>query len=114
MYAEPDPDGMEGTDTLVRISCSFRAVSRSPVEKSAVSMLRSPLGPVTLNVAPSAAKTVGISDAGSPWDTFPPMVPRFRTAGSPTNPAASASSGACFFTKSDDAISVNVVIPPYG
>ena len=98
--------------TLVRTSSSPRAFSSSPVGKSATSMERSPPGPVTFSVAPRAVSTVGESDCGSPWDTLPPMVARLRTVGSPTCAAASASSGACCFTMSDDAISAKVVSAP--
>ena len=97
---------------LVSTSFSASAFSSRPVAKSPAAMLRSPPGPVTLNVAPSAVSTVGWSDAGSAWETLPPMVPRLRTAGSPTSAAASASAGACCRTRSDDAISACVVSAP--
>src|SRR5207248_8473619 len=44
--------------------------------------------------ASRATSTAGRSDAGSAWATLPPIVPRLRTAGSPTCAAASARAGA--------------------
>ena len=62
--------------------------------------------------APSATSTVGRSDAGSACAMLPPMVPRFRTAGSPTRAAASASAGADRRRSADAASSACVVSAP--
>ena len=50
--------------------------------------------PRATKVAPRARQAAGRSDAGSPWASDPPMVPRWRTWGSPTWPAPRARSGA--------------------
>ena len=47
-------------------------------------------GPATVIVPPSASTAAGRSDAGSPWASEPPSVPRWRTCGSPTGSAAGA------------------------
>ena len=72
--------------------------------------VRRPL--VTTKRAPSAVSTVGRSDAGSACATLPPIVPRLRTAGSPTCPAASASAGHCSRSTADAASSACVVNAP--
>ena len=47
------------------------------------------------NSAPSASITAGRSEAGSPWASEPPIVPRCRTCGSPTFPAVVETIGQC-------------------
>ena len=54
-----------------------------------------PFGPWATYVAPSASVVAGRSEAGSAWAIEPPIVPRWRTCGSPTWLAAWASSGTC-------------------
>ena len=73
-----------GTRISVSSSSGASAVSRKPWKKSVAGMVRSPLGPRTTMVAPRASATAGRSDAGSPWAIEPPIVPRWRTWGSPT------------------------------
>ena len=59
-------------------------ISRKPVKKSSAAISRSPSGPWATSVAPSASTAAGRSEAGSPWASEPPIVPRWRTWGSPT------------------------------
>jgi hypothetical protein len=66
--------------------------------------VRRPFGPSQTNSAPSAIIEAGQSAAGSAWASEPPMVPRFRTWGSPTTPATSDSTGILSFTTRDDSI----------
>ena len=60
------------------------AVSRKPRKKSAAAISRRPFGPCATSVPPRARTAAGRSDAGSPWASVPPRVPRCRTWGSPT------------------------------
>ena len=84
---QPAPAAL-GTRISVSSSVGDSAVSRKPVKKSSTGMVRSPSGPCATIVARMASSTAGRSDAGSPWAIEPPMVPRWRTCGSPTWPAA--------------------------
>src|SRR6266516_2526018 len=59
-------------------------------------MLRS-LEPRATKVAPSAIMIAGWSFPGSPFATFPPMVPRLRTSGSAIRGTASARIGSFLF-----------------
>src|SRR5581483_6210461 len=84
-----------GTRTSVSNSLGPRAVSRKPVNRSTAAISRSPPpGPRATTQPPSASTTDGRSDAGSPWASVPPSVPRCRTCGSPTCDAAWARIGA--------------------
>src|SRR3954467_2145763 len=69
-------------------------VSRKPVANSSADTVRSPCRPRTTYDAPSAINAVGRSAEGWAGATEPPMVPRWRTWGSPTRPAACARIGA--------------------
>ena len=79
------------------ISSSPRAVSKKPWKNSEELISRVPFGPCATITASSVRQIVGRSDAGSPWASEPPMVPQWRTWGSPTRPAAYAISGQCCF-----------------
>ena len=94
MYDHPAPFSF-GTRISVRTSCGPRAVSKTPVKKSEAGIRRSPPGPVATNSAPSVSSTPGMSEAGSPCATEPPIVPRWRTCGSPTIAAAWGRSPHC-------------------
>ena len=83
-----------GKRISVRSSSSPTAVSRKPVKKSSAVIVRVPEGPVTTIVARASA-TAGRSEAGSPWASEPPIVPRLRTCGSPTRWAACPNRGRC-------------------
>ena len=58
-------------------------------------MTRSPPLPWATSSAPSASITAGMSEAGSPWASVPPSVPRWRTCGSPIWPAVNETIGQC-------------------
>ena len=75
--------GVFGTRISVSSSSAARADSRNPVKKSLAAITRSPLPPSATNEASRASSVAGRSDAGSAWATEPPMVPRWRTCGSP-------------------------------
>ena len=45
----------------------------------AAAISRSPFGPRAITEPSSASSTAGMSDAGSPWASEPPIVPRLRT-----------------------------------
>src|SRR5947207_2549564 len=91
-YENPAP-GDFGTRISVSNSSGSSAVSRKPRKNAAAATVRSPPGPWTKNVASSARSRAGRSDAGSPWETDPPIVPRCRTWLSPTS-AATVRNGA--------------------
>ncbi len=65
------------------------------MKKSAGVIDRVPDGPAATSVASSAEMTAGRSPAGSACASAPPIVPRWRTAGSAIIPAACASSPQC-------------------
>ena len=90
-----------GTRTSVSSSSGASADSRKPVKKSPAAMTRSPPGPLATMDPPSASTVAGRSEAGSLWAIEPPMVPRWRTCGSPTCEAAWARSGTCAFSRSE-------------
>ena len=70
-------------------SVAERRSSGSRSNSSAAAISRSPLGPWHATTEPSSASsTAGRSDAGSPWASEPPIVPRWRTCGSAIVPAA--------------------------
>ena len=71
-----------------------------------------PDGPRATRVASSARTTAGRSAAGSPCASEPPIVPRCRTCGSPTWPAACASSGTLRASRSECARSWWLVSAP--
>ena len=56
------------------------------MKKSSAAISRSPPGPRTTSVPRSASSAAGRSEAGSPWAIEPPIVPRWRTWGSPIWP----------------------------
>ena len=104
--AQPAPLVLR-TRTSVITSSGASAVSRNPSKNSEAGIVRSPPGPRATIVPPSASTTAGRSDAGSPWASEPPSVPRCRTCGSPTSPAAAASSGTC---SAQDVARLDVVV----
>ena len=62
---------------------------------SAAATSRVPPAPATVSEPSQARNTVGRSEAGSPWTSEPPMVPRLRTCWSamsavawPTGPSS--------------------------
>ena len=59
-----------------------------PTKKSAAGIVRSPSGPCATRSASSVSRIVLRSEAGSPWAIEPPIVPLWRTCGSPTYSAA--------------------------
>src|SRR5699024_175878 len=82
------------------------------MKKSAAGTLRSPPGPAMRSSASIASRQVPISPAGSACAVDPPMVPRWRTCGSATVAAASASRGACSRIRGSRAAAAWVVIAP--
>ncbi len=58
-----------------------------PVKNAAAGIVRSPPGPRATSSASSVSRIVPRSEAGSPWATEPPIVPRWRTCGSPISAA---------------------------
>lgn len=78
----------------VMTSLGSSAVVQNPRKNSATGIWRMPDGPLTMIVAFAASRAPDKSDAESPWATEPPMVPRLRTCGSPTNAAAAEINGA--------------------
>ena len=82
------------------------------MKKSSAVTVRVPPGPVSSTEPPSATSAIGRSAAGSAWASEPPMVPRWRICGSPTRPAAWASSGARSRTSSEAARSACRVVAP--
>jgi hypothetical protein len=65
------------------------------LKKSPAATVRdAPSGPRTTKLAPSATITVPMSPAGSACAMDPPIVPTWRTCGSPTCCAVSATIGA--------------------
>ncbi len=95
---QPRPAGLR-----IRISVSSSpgssAVSNSPRKNSGPAISLVPDGPLATSVASSA--TAGRSEAGSPCASEPPIVPRCRTCGSPTRPAAWASNGSSAASNSE-------------
>ena len=89
----------------IRISVSISSGAsddvRNPSKKSPAAISRVPFGPWATYVAPSASVVAGRSDAGSAWAIDPPIVPRWRTCGSPTWCAAWASNGTCCLSRSE-------------
>ena len=63
--------------------------------------LRSPSGPTTINVVPSAISTGGRSMCGSPWASAPPTVATLRTRTFDNVRKVWMMSGACFFTSAE-------------
>src|SRR6266566_637862 len=82
-----------GTRISVRTSSGASAVSKSDVKKSVAATVRVPFGPCATKSASSARSTAGRSPAGSPCATDPPIVPIWRTCGSPICAAACATIG---------------------
>ena len=64
------------------------------------------------NSAPSAMTVAGMSAAGSPCASEPPIVPLLRTAGSPIIAAVSDTTGHFDLSTFDDSTSQCVVIAP--
>ena len=91
--------GAFGKRISVSISSGRSAVSRNPVKNPAAGMVRSPAGPRATKLPPRARTTAGMSDAGSPWAIDPPMVPRWRTWGSPMSPATWATIGSSAWSR---------------
>src|SRR3954452_2212173 len=93
-FRKLQPSVARGTRISVSTSVGASAVSNSPVKNDPASIVRRiPPAPATTNVASSARSTAGMSPAGSPWATEPPIVPTWRTAGSPICAAANAMMG---------------------
>src|ERR1700722_4729431 len=71
-------DGRAGFGTWISVSSSPGpiAVSKIPVKKSAAGTDRVPDAPLITNVASSASRAAGRSEAESPCATEPPIVPR--------------------------------------
>ena len=109
--AQPAPS-VFGTRTSVMISSGASAVSRKSRKKSSAAITRSPPLPRTTMLPRSASTTAGRSDAGSPCASDPPSVPRWRTCGSPTSPAAALRIGTCCRTSASCSTSWCRVSPP--
>ena len=101
-----------GTLTSVSSSSGCRTDSRNPVKKSAASISRLPPGPSATRVPPRASTAAGRSEAGSAWASEPPMVPRWRTAGSPTIEATWANRGQAWANSDECSRVLWLVIAP--
>ena len=101
-----------GTRTSVISSPGWREVVRYPVNRSPASIVRLPLGPCTATEPPRASSSVGRSPWESACASDPPIVPRFRTCGSPIPAAVSASTGQPDWIVAESATSRWVVIAP--
>ena len=106
--------GLAGLGTWISVSSSpgSSAVSKMPLKNSAAGTARVPDAPRITNVASSASSTAGRSEAASPCATEPPIVPRCRICGSPTCPAAWASSGISAASSADVVTSWCLVSAP--
>jgi hypothetical protein len=69
-----------------------------PWNQSSTFTVRRPLAPSHTISKLHAIAVAGMSAAGSAWASEPPMVPRLRTAGSPTIEAVSPITGHFAFT----------------
>ena len=94
-YDQPVHASSFGIRISVSISPAPHADSNTPWKNSAAGTVRSPAGPAITSSAPSARITAGKSEAGSQWASDPPIVPRWRTCGSPINPAVCETIGQC-------------------
>ena len=101
-----------GTRTSTSTSSGARAVSKTPVKNSVAGMTRSPPFPFATRSHPRARTTAGMSDAGSPWASVPPNVPRLRTGGSPIWAAVNETIGQCSASRGSDATAACRVIAP--
>ena len=111
-YAVPVRGASAGMTISLRISFGRSDVVSRSTNRSPMPMVRcSPVELVT-TWASRARVTAGRSAAGSEWAKLPPMVPMFRTRGSATMPAASASAWARALTRSDDSNWAWVVMAP--
>ena len=73
-------------------SSAAKAVVRYSWNRSVAATVRSPFGPRSVTSPSLARSTAGRSDAGSPCETDPPIVPRLRTCWSAMVAAAFAAS----------------------
>ena len=101
-----------GTRTSTSTSSGASAVSKTPVKNSVAGMTRSPAEPLATSSAPSASTTAGMSEAGSPCESVPPIVPRWRTWGSPIWAAVCDTIGQCSASSVSDATAECRVIAP--
>ncbi len=113
-FSYPKPDGpVRGTriSTIISLAGSM-AVSKNPVKNDVIGTSRRPSAEASTTTTSEASVAVGRSAAGSACASEPPMVPRCRTCGSPTNPAASAISGASAAKMGEEATSLCRVNAP--
>ena len=83
-----------------------------PLNQSSTFTVRLPFGPSHTNSKPSAMAVAGMSAAGSPCASEPPIVPLLRTAGSPMTAAVSDTTGTLALRTLDDSTSQWVVMAP--
>ena len=98
-YDQPVQLPSFGTRISVSISSGPIAESKTPLEevRRRQPSARRP-GPGSRTRQPSASITAGRSDAGSQCASEPPIVPRWRTCGSPISPAVCETIGQCSWT----------------
>jgi hypothetical protein len=111
-YDQPVQVPSFGTRISTSSSPGSIAVSHTARKNLSAGTVRSPPLPRITSSPPRASTTVGRSPAGSACASEPPIVPRWRTCGSPISPAAKETIGQCSCTSGSRARSACLVSAP--